>query len=144
MAFSSSLWGQNSDKFTISGEVRDSTSGETIVGAVIQIAELKKGITTNAFGFYSLTAPKGTYTIKISFIGYREFSSTINLNKDTRLDVTLSDSKGITGKELVIEAERKRNTESTDMGRIEIPIEQIKKLPVVFGEVDILKTIARF
>ena len=139
---SSSLWGQNSDKFTISGEVRDSTSGETIVGAVVQLVELKKGITTNAYGFYSLTAPKGSYTLKISFIGYREYSTTLNLTKDTRIDVTLSDSKGITGKELVIEAERKRNTESTDMGRIEIPIEQIKKLPVVFGEVDILKTIA--
>jgi CarboxypepD_reg-like domain/TonB-dependent Receptor Plug Domain len=139
---SSIAFGQSTEKFTISGEVRDSSSGETIVGAVIQIVELKKGITTNPFGFYSLTAPKGTYTLKINFIGYEEYSATIALNKDLRIDVALSDQKGITGKELVIEAERKRNTESTDMGRIEIPIEQIKKLPVVFGEVDILKTIA--
>lgn len=131
---------QKKEKYTISGEVRDSITGETIVGAVVKITELQSGATTNVYGFYSITLEKGDYTLVSSFIGYNEFVQKISLNKNTVVNIQLTE-KGY-GETLVINADRKRNTESTDMGRIEIPIDQIKKLPVVFGEVDILKTIA--
>ncbi|MBM3428798.1 MAG: carboxypeptidase-like regulatory domain-containing protein, partial [Bacteroidetes bacterium] len=131
---------QKKEKYTISGEIRDSITGETIVGAVIKIEELQTGTTTNVYGFYSITLEKGNYTLVSSFIGYKNIVQKINLDKNQVVNIQLSE-EGYS-ETLVINADRKRNTESTDMGRIEIPIDQIKKLPVVFGEVDILKTIA--
>jgi outer membrane receptor for ferrienterochelin and colicin len=131
----------NGNKFTVSGEIRNAATGETVIGAVVQLVEINKGTSSNAYGFFSLTAASGNYTIRVDYIGFEVLQQTINLTKNTSLNLMLQEkSEGM--EELIVQAERKRNTESTDMGKIELPIEQIKKLPVVFGEVDILKTIA--
>ncbi|MEN9333005.1 MAG: hypothetical protein RLY35_185, partial [Bacteroidota bacterium] len=127
------------EKFTISGEVRESRTGETMIGAVVFLAGTPYGATTNNFGYYSITAPKGQYTLKVSFVGFQDIIQSIDLNNNMVLPFNLEEYKS---RDLVIQADRNRNTESTDMGRIELPVDQIKKLPVVFGEVDILKTIA--
>ncbi len=127
------------EKFTISGEIRESRTGETMIGAVVFLAGTPYGATTNNFGYYSITAPAGQYQLKISFVGFQEIVQSIQLNKNALLNFNLLEYNS---RDLVIQADRNRNTESTDMGRIELPIDQIKKLPVVFGEVDILKTIA--
>ncbi len=127
------------EKYTISGEVRESRTGETMIGAVVFLAGTPYGATTNNFGYYSITAPAGQYQLKISFVGFQEIVQSIQLNKNELLNFNLEEYNS---RDLVIQADRNRNTESTDMGRIELPIDQIKKLPVVFGEVDILKTIA--
>jgi hypothetical protein len=132
--------GQKKEKFTLSGEVRDSITGESIVGAIVQIPSLQAGATTNLYGFYSLTVEKGTYEVVSQFVGYQKKNVTVTLDKNTTLAFALRETDA--NSELIIQADRKRNTESTDMGKIELPIDQIKKLPVVFGEVDILKTIA--
>ncbi len=130
-------WAQ--EKFSISGEVRESRTGETMIGAVVFLAGTPYGATTNNFGYYSITAPKGQYTLKVSFVGFQDIVQSIDLNKNMVIPFNLEEYKS---RDLVIQADRNRNTESTDMGRIELPVDQIKKLPVVFGEVDILKTIA--
>jgi hypothetical protein len=127
------------EKYTISGEIRESRTGETMIGAVVFLAGTPYGATTNNFGYYSITAPAGEYQLKVSFVGFQEIVRPLQLIKNEVINFNLEEYNS---RDLVIQADRNRNTESTDMGRIELPIDQIKKLPVVFGEVDILKTIA--
>lgn len=140
--FSSALFGGDlaSGKFTLSGEVRDKNDGETIVGANIYVQELQKGVSSNAFGFYSLTLPEGNYTIEYSFIGYQKIIKKIALTEDLKISVQLELSV-IMGPEVEVVGERSDHTESTDIGRVELEVDAIKKLPAFMGEVDILKTI---
>ncbi|MFH2141645.1 MAG: TonB-dependent receptor, partial [Bacteroidota bacterium] len=130
-----------SQKYTISGYVRDQQTGEELIGANIFIKDLSKGTITNTYGFYSLTFPAGEYTISCSFLGYTDYSKKIKLDKDIKNNILLSESVYMT-KEVVIVGEKPEdNVESTQMGTVRLPVESIKKLPAIFGEVDIMKTI---
>jgi len=77
------------DKFTISGHVKDASSGEELIGATIYIEELKSGGTTNVYGFYSLTIPKGSYHIRFSYIGFESIVIPIDLNTNQIHDIEL-------------------------------------------------------
>ena len=129
--------------FTISGYIKDKASGETLIGAnIINISNPSQGTSTNLYGFYSLTLPEGTYTIGCTYLGFQDRFFEILLNKSLTLDIEMSE--GVIMDEVVISAEkdeRKKNVEGTQMGTIDIPVENIKKLPAIFGEVDILKTL---
>ena len=128
-------------KYTISGYVKDNSTGEFLIGANVYIKELMKGASTNTYGFYSITVDKGEYNLVTSFVGYKDLEQKINLDKNTKLNISL-DPNIITTSEVVISGEREdQNTQSTEVGRVEIPIEKIKKLPSLFGEVDIVKAI---
>jgi hypothetical protein len=128
-------------KFTLSGYIKDGTNGESLLGASVYVVELGKGTNTNDYGFYSLTMPADTYTVRISYVGFATEEKQIILNKDVRLNMEMgSSAKEV--EEVVITGERKgENVESTDMGKEEITIEQAKALPALLGEVDIIKTI---
>lgn len=129
------------DKITISGHIRDANSGENLPSATIGIVELKRGVNANSYGFYSLTMPKGKYTLKISYLGYEMQLITVDLLEDKKLDVDLL-LKSILSKEIVIKDRRKdENVKSTEMGVHQLSMENIKKLPVLMGEVDVLKTL---
>jgi hypothetical protein len=131
----------NSDKFTVSGTVRDSSSGEALIGATVYAREIGKGVQTNAYGFFSLTLEKGTVSLLVSYIGFKEKTVSIDLSSNRNLTIDLQPSFIETG-EVTVTAERKdRNVQSTDMGRIELEVEKIKSLPALFGEVDLLKAI---
>lgn len=133
--------GQSS--FTISGYVKDASSGETLIGAnIFNIANTSRGATTNTYGFYSLTLDQGKYKIGFSYLGYEEQFFEVDLNKNVTLNVSLAE--GVLIEEVVISAEkddRRKNVEGTQMGTVELPVENIKKLPAIFGEVDVLKAI---
>ena len=87
-----------------------------------------------------MTLPAGTYNVTFSYIGYEDQVKTIDLTSDQRLNISLKQGEVL--EEVVIKEERNdANIQSTDMGTIELNIEQIKTIPVLFGEVDILKTI---
>lgn len=138
--FSTTLsWSQ--DKFTLSGYVKDENSGETLIGANLILQDQSaKGTTTNTYGFYSLSLTKGTYTLIVSYLGYRDRTFTVSLNKDQRLNINLS--SGIALQEVIVTAkEEEENVNSTKMGTVDLQMENVKKLPSLFGEVDILKTI---
>lgn len=128
------------EKFSVSGTVTDASNGETIVGANVIVKELNQGVPTNVYGFYSLTLPKGTYVISYSFIGYQTTEKNVVLDKNTTINIEMQ-SGVIEGPTVVIEGEKSKNTESTEMGRAKLEVESIKKLPALLGEVDILKTI---
>lgn len=128
-------------KFTISGYIKDETTGESLIGASVAERTLLKGTTTNHYGFYSLTLDKGKYKISYSYVGYATVVKEIVLDKNMTLNVNMA-STAIMGKEVEIKAEKvTENVENTKMGTFKIPVEKIKTIPVLFGEVDVLKTI---
>ena len=132
---------QATPKFSISGYVKDAADGESLMAASVYVVELGKGSTTNEYGFYSITLPQGKYTLRVTYVGYSNKEYTVDLNKDTRLNIELGTSAILT-QEIVITGERKgENVESTDMGKQQISIEQSKAIPALLGEVDVLKTI---
>jgi hypothetical protein len=130
-------------KFTISGYVKDSATGETLIGSnVYNASNSAQGTTTNTYGFYSLTLDAGKHKIIVSYLGYEDQIYEVELTKNLTLNTSLSE--GLIIDEIVITANKddaKKNVEGTQMGTIEIPVENIKKLPAIFGEVDVLKTI---
>jgi hypothetical protein len=140
IAHSQSSASAKETKFTISGEVADSTTGEFLIGALISVKEIGKGTATNVYGFYSITLPEGDYTIEVSLIGYDSKRIQLNLNSDRIMNHTLS-PKTVEVATVEIQADKSRNTQSTDLGKIGLEIDQVKKLPVLLGEIDILKTI---
>ncbi len=128
-------------KYTISGYVKDASSGESLIGANVYIKESLKGTTTNQYGFYSLTLKQDNYNFVVSFIGYNNYIKKINLNKNLKINVSLKENI-ITTEEVVIKGERSdKNIQSTEMGTFQLPVKKIKELPAFLGEVDILKTI---
>lgn len=125
----------------LSGAVRDAESGETLIGAVVSVEPGRQAASTNAYGFYSLTLPEGQHRITFSYIGYQSYSEEINLSSSQRLNVELRRGDN-TIEEVVVSAERKDNNVSNpQMGVLNFTMEEVKNVPVVFGERDLLKTI---
>lgn len=127
--------------FTISGYVEDANSGESLIGVNIFNQDNSiEGTTTNVYGFYSLTLPSNTYIIKSSYLGYQDIVQEVVLDKDIALNFKMF--SGVTMEEVVVIGEEKdQNINSTDMGTVSLPVDKIKKLPALLGEVDILKTL---
>jgi hypothetical protein len=128
-------------KHTISGYVKDAATGEFIIGAGVFIEELRTGAATNVYGFYSLTLPEGYYHIRCTFVGYQEFRDSFDLKGDKSLNIALMDN-ALVIKEVEVTGEKSnKNTESTEMGKIELDVETVKALPAFLGEADIMKAI---
>ncbi len=135
----SNITAQN--KYTISGYIKDASSGESLYGATVYIPSIQKGVVSNQYGFYSLTLPQGDYLLKASFIGYKDFEKNIHLNKNIELNIELEKNAFVT-KTIVVKSKRPdENVKEVRMSTVKIPVEEIKTIPVVFGEVDVLKTI---
>ena len=133
-------WGQET-KFTLSGHVSDAGSGEELIGANIFEPVSGAGAVTNLYGFYSLTLPAGRYRIEFSYIGYSSRILDVNLTENRTLNVEIGEAP-ISVDEVVVTAEREdRNVESVAMSKEKLSIEKIKTIPVVFGEVDLIKAI---
>ena len=129
-------------RFTISGYVKDASTGEDLLYATVYNKDnTLDGVTTNLYGFYSLTLEKGVYTIVSSYTGYNDREILLDLNKDTTLNIELSSGVTFDSMIVVTAEEKDANVESTQMGTIELDVASIKKLPALLGEVDILKTI---
>ena len=127
-------------KKTISGYVSDGKTQEKIIGAIIYDAKTKLGTITNNFGFYSLTLPSDSVNLLISYIGFTPQYLSFLLNKDVPLNIDLSLSNQLQTIEILAD-ENERIEERTRMSTINIPIEQIKKVPALLGEVDVLKVL---
>ena len=132
------------EKFTISGFIRDSLSRETLIGASLQTKNPIKGISTNQYGYFSITLPKGRYVFFLSYIGYVPLEVEVDLDQDIVRDFFLL-SKSSLSQEIVISSRRRDlNVKSAQMGQIDLSINKVKALPVLFGEVDPLKTLQLF
>ena len=129
------------EKFTLSGTIIDANSNETLIGVNVVIPELKTGVTTNEYGFYSITLPKGIYSVQISYLGYQNIEESINLNQNTKNNFNLYSNETAL-KEVVITGNKtKIDIKKPEMSVNKLSISAIKKMPVVLGEVDVLKSI---
>lgn len=126
---------------TFNGSVRDEATGETLIGATIILNSTKQiGATTNAYGYYSINLPPGNYDLTVSYVGYSSLIKKISFTQDTNLDFKLSASNNLD--EIIVNAEKgNNNVVNPQMGVEKLNIKDIKNIPVLFGERDILKTL---
>ena len=127
-------------KYTISGYVQESESGENLIGVSIYDKNTFKGTVTNQYGFYSLTLEEGDYRIIYSFIGLQSITKDIDLNKDIRINISLKNDAIITEEVIVTGEKLDKNVSSSKMSQVKIEVNNIKQLPVILGEVDVLKS----
>ncbi|HVN59165.1 MAG TPA: TonB-dependent receptor [Bacteroidales bacterium] len=131
----------SAQKFTFSGSVRDSLSGEALIGAYIWLPEARAGCTTNSYGFFSLTIPQGEYNAKFSYLGYCDKSLRVKLFAPVSRNIELRPNS-VALSEVTIKAESgNRNVTSTEMSTQKLDIKDIRSIPVLLGEQDILKTL---
>ncbi|MDB4061496.1 TonB-dependent receptor [Vicingaceae bacterium] len=129
------------EKFTIRGYVTMTESGEELIGATVAVKSLGTGVSANVYGFYSLTLPKGTYEVSYSFIGYTDKVKTVELSYNQKIDMELSESVYEIN-EVVIEAEgAEQNVKSIEMSVNKIDAKDIKKIPALLGEADVIKSV---
>jgi hypothetical protein len=130
-----------SQKFTLNGYIRDADNGEELIGVTIYIPQLKAGTVTNDYGFYALTVPEGTYEVQYSYIGYQLQNKTIELTHDISENINLgTDARQI--QEVVIEDKPiNENVVAVQMSKNTVNMTMVRKLPALFGEVDVIKAI---
>lgn len=134
---------QTGSKATLSGYIKSAGDGEALIGAGVFVEELKKGVTTNVYGFYSLTLPKGKYTVKFIFLGYQTQTQTLDLESNQTINIDLAEEIR-QAKEVVITGEQREveaNVKSTQMGVNKLDIKTISKIPPFLGEVDVIRSI---
>ena len=132
------LIAQNS---TLSGFITDAETGEGLISANVFVTELGTGTTSNEYGFFSVTIPKGKYEVQFSFIGYKKETIDVDLNLSVSMNVELS-PESFEINEVVVEGKRAdQNVKSTEMGTTEIVPKELQAVPVILGEADILKTL---
>ncbi len=132
---------QKGERFTLNGYVKDSLSGESVIGTTITINGQTQGVASNQYGFYSLTLPQGTYEIDISHVSYQSKSVIITLNKDVSYNFELLPKSASIGEVVIYTKRRDANVKNAQMGKIDLSINQIKNIPAFMGEVDVLKAI---
>ena len=127
-------------KANISGYIRHTVTGQALAGATVYIDSLSISTLTNQFGYFIITVPTGALTLKVSSVGMQDESYALQVNDDGKLDIQMQDY--ITSlKTVVVLSDRNTNTKSLNMGLNRLQMPYIKKVPVVFGETDILRVI---
>ena len=127
-------------KFTVSGSIKDKKNGETLIGATVRVADNPTlGTTTNEYGFFSLTLPSGAYKLIIGYTGYRDRDTTITLDKSASLNISLEPTTTELS-EVTVSSKTNKIT-SAQMGMDKLDIKDIRVIPVLFGEQDVMKTI---
>jgi len=125
----------------ISGSIKDAITGEQLLGATVYIRELKSGVASNMYGFYSLSIPPGSYTLVFSYIGYESFEKRIQLKENTTVNVELK-LKNQELKEVVISEKRNNeNVTKNEMSVVRMDAKTIRKIPAFMGEVDVIKAL---
>ncbi len=128
---------QRPKQFTISGYVRDSLSGEELIGANIWESTGGRGCSANLYGFYSITLEEGDYQLTISYLGYNDRSMRVHLNRNLRLDLKLNPRAGELAQ--VIVTDSAQTSQDHSLGKQRIPLHMAGLLPAVLGEKDVLK-----
>lgn len=125
---------------TLSGYVTEQGSRELLIGVNVYFPEIAKGTTTNRYGFYSITLPKGKYRVAYSFVGYQVEVRDIDLQTNITLDISLRSSLDIEGVEIKA-SPYERISEGTQMSTLILPVQQVREIPALLGEKDVFKTL---
>jgi len=126
---------------TLSGYLKNKANGEALIGATVYIPELRTGVITNPYGFYSISVQPGNYSVNFSFIGYQTQSPSINLTASKQLNVMLEEETEQIDEVVVTGEKKNRNVENLQMSMEKVQVKMIKKLPSFMGEIDIIKSI---
>ncbi|GAA0728772.1 TonB-dependent receptor [Aquimarina litoralis] len=136
--FTFALFGQ--EKFTLSGYIKDNSSGEKLLGVNI-IVDNTSGTTTNDYGYYSISLEKGTHQVEISYLGYKTILQEINITKSQKIDFNLSEELAQLDEIVISSNNTRKKIASTEMSVISLKGETIKKMPAILGEPDVLKSL---
>ncbi|KAF0131326.1 MAG: TonB-dependent receptor plug [Bacteroidetes bacterium] len=125
----------------ITGYIKDSRTGETLLGATVYVSQTRSGTATNSYGFYSLRLDPGYYSITYSYIGYNSQQIAFDLRRDTTLNISLVPEEAEL-REVVVAGERfNEQISKAQMGVNKLDIKSIRQIPAFMGEVDVLKAI---
>ncbi len=128
-------------RVSISGFVTDAATGERLIGATLFLPERRAGTVSNVYGFYSLTLPAGVTQLRVSYVGYRTRLLRLDLTEDGRIDIELTATPTTLGEVEVVADRADGVVDSPQMGAIDLPISEVEKLPVLLGEIDVIKTL---
>tara|TARA_R110001592_G_scaffold127450_1_gene339199 strand:- start:14453 stop:16828 length:2376 start_codon:yes stop_codon:yes gene_type:complete len=126
---------------TYSGYVRDSKTGEELIGVNVVIPSLGEGTSTNLYGYYSLSLKPGIYEVSIQYIGYQTKTMKIDLNKDLKMNIELSENTTELDEVIVTAEKLDQNVSSVEMSVAQLDIKDVKKMPALLGEVDIIRSL---
>lgn len=132
---------QAQDKFTLNGYIRDAANGEELIGVTVYVKEKQNGVISNPYGFYSITLPKGVYHIEFSFIGMEPLEKVVDLQADISMNIELKEIATELSEVVVTGEKEDEQVTNIQMSINQIDIAQVKKLPALFGEPDIIKTV---
>ncbi|HEY9046047.1 MAG TPA: TonB-dependent receptor [Ohtaekwangia sp.] len=125
---------------TLSGTIKDAGSGEALIGASVLFKELQTGTVTNAFGFFSITVPKGKYTISSSFLGYEERTTTVELGASIQQDIALKEELPVL-EEVVVSNALPDVVQEITASNTNVRPKSVEERPALFGEVDVVKSL---
>lgn len=129
-------------RFTLSGYVKDAETGEELIGATVAVnTEPPSGVNTNDYGFYSLRLPAGTYEVKIRSLGYQVQTQRVELNADVQLNIRLAAEDKQLDAVVVTGEKADRNVQDVQMSVSRINVDQVRKLPTLFGEPDLIRAV---
>jgi len=130
------------EKVSISGYVKDKSSGEGLIGASVSVQELPGvGVGTNEYGFYSLTLPKGTYTLLYNYLGYVTTAKKVQLSAGQKLNVELGQNATALKEVEISTRKEDNNVRSMEMSTLKMQVSEIKSMPALLGEVDVVKAV---
>ncbi len=128
-------------KFTLNGYIKDSLSAETLISANVTVREEGRGVTSNQYGFFSLTLAKGNHQLQVSYVGYVTKLIEVNFESNKTINILLVPLSSYLNNVTVTSGRRESNVKSAQMGKVDLSINTIKSLPSFLGEVDILKSL---
>jgi hypothetical protein len=128
-------------KYSISGYVKDAKNGETLIGVNIFLKNTTTGAVSNAYGFYSLSAPQGNTQLVVSYVGYTLIDTMLNLNANTTMNFELSETINQINEVVVKSKSTRDNVKSTTMSVVSLTGKNIKQIPVAYGETDVIKVL---
>jgi outer membrane receptor protein involved in Fe transport len=141
-AISNNTFAQTKTRYSISGTVKDAKTGETLIGAnVILYAQKPAGTLSNSYGFFSINAEEGQYKMVVSFSGYQSDTIAVALDKNISMPVNLQTTKAQLQEVVVSSRKKNENISKPLMGVEKLNMAEVNKLPVLFGERDVMKSI---
>ncbi|WP_416384499.1 TonB-dependent receptor [Salinimicrobium sp. HB62] len=129
------------ESFVINGIIKDAQNNETLLGVNIIFPELQTGTVTNEYGFYSVKVPAGSHRMEVSYLGYESISQNVEVQKNLNLDFQLNPAAQALEEVVVVDDSERLNIRQPEMSVNKLEISTIQKLPVVFGEVDVIKSL---
>ncbi len=128
-------------KFTVSGHIKDSGTGEVLLGATVYASGPKSGVLSNSYGFYSISLPAGKNSLVFSFVGFKKQLQSISLTANLTLDIALEPGQSELGEVVISDQRADENVRAPEMSMIRLDVKTINRIPALLGEVDIIKAI---